>query len=48
MPDSTKKSLKSNESKTKPIEVGGFVGLEPTRYGKETPEWEVKGRVSDF
>lgn len=29
-------------------EFGGPKGLEPTRYGLETPEWEVKGRVSDF
>jgi hypothetical protein len=30
------------------IEIGGPKGKEPTRYGVETPEWEVKGRVSDF
>ena len=29
-------------------EFGGPKGLEPTRYGVDTPEWEVKGRVSDF
>lgn len=29
-------------------EFGGPKGLEPTRYGVNTPEWEVKGRVSDF
>lgn len=29
-------------------EFGGPKGLEPTRYGLQTPEWEVKGRVSDF
>jgi hypothetical protein len=29
-------------------EIGGRGGLEPTRYGVETPEWEKKGRVSDF
>ena len=29
---------------TKPKEVGGPKGPEPTRYG----DWEQKGRVSDF
>ena len=29
-------------------EFGGPKGLEPTRYGKNSPEWEVNGRVSDF
>jgi hypothetical protein len=29
-------------------EFGGPKGLEPTRYGLLNPEWEVKGRVSDF
>lgn len=40
---------KSKITKTpKEEEFGGPKGLEPTRYGVETPEWEVKGRVSDF
>jgi hypothetical protein len=29
---------------TKPKEIGGPTGLEPTRYG----DWERNGRVSDF
>ncbi len=47
-------SIKPTEDK-KPLpglkkesEYGGPKGLEPTRYGIQTPEWEVKGRVSDF
>jgi len=28
----------------KPVEIGGPVGPEPTRYG----DWQFKGRVSDF
>ncbi len=32
------------EKKTRPKEVGGPEGLEPTRYG----DWERKGIVSDF
>jgi hypothetical protein len=38
------KALRSNKKK----EIGGPIGLEPTRYGVHTPEWERKGRVSDF
>ena len=39
----------SNEKQEKKIiETGGPKGLEPTRYGVNNPEWEVKGRVSDF
>lgn len=34
--------------KESPKEIGGPKGLEPTRYGGDKPEWEVKGRVSDF
>ena len=30
--------------KTRPVEVKGRGGLEPTRYG----DWEVKGIASDF
>ncbi len=29
-------------------EINGPKGPEPTRYGGESPEWEKKGRVSDF
>jgi hypothetical protein len=29
-------------------EINGPRGPEPTRYGVDTPEWEKKGRVSDF
>ncbi len=29
-------------------EINGPKGLEPTRYGGDSPEWEIKGRVSDF
>lgn len=29
-------------------EINGPKGPEPTRYGIQTPEWEKKGRVSDF
>ena len=46
-------SIKKSEDKKKqddllPKEIGGPKGLEPTRYGAVAPEWEVKGRVSDF
>ena len=41
-----KKNCQENKEKDlKPLEeVGGYKGLEPTRYG----DWEIKGRVSDF
>lgn len=43
------KYKKQEEHKKSPEkEIGGPKGLEPTRYGIETPEWEVNGRVSDF
>ncbi len=29
---------------TRPVEIGGPQGPEPTRYG----DWEIKGRTSDF
>jgi hypothetical protein len=49
MTDTSKKDTKNNDNKSKPIvEEGGPKGLEPTRYGVKLPEWEVKGRVSDF
>lgn len=49
MTDSNKKDTENNNLNTKnKLEIGGPKGLEPTRYGNETPEWEVKGRVSDF
>ncbi len=46
MQDINIKDKENNQEKE--IEVGGPKGLEPTRYGVDTPEWEVKGRVSDF
>ena len=48
--DSSIKPKKDNKDNIEkfPEELGGPKGLEPTRYGAETPEWEVKGRVSDF
>ncbi len=49
MTDTNKKDIENNLDESKsPVEKGGPKGLEPTRYGLETPEWEVKGRVSDF
>lgn len=53
MSEIIKKDIKNtkdpyNEGKDLPIEIGGGKGPEPTRYGLESPEWEVKGRVSDF
>lgn len=29
---------------SKPVEIGGYKGPEPTRYG----DWEHKGRCTDF
>lgn len=49
--DSHKKQQQLNEYKeeiTKIQEIGGPKGLEPTRYGVNSPEWEVKSRVTDF
>ena len=49
MEDNNIKNQKNNQpenSETK--EINGPKGLEPTRYGLFSPEWEVKGRVSDF
>ncbi len=37
-----------NQEKEEKDEIGGPAGLEPTRYGSISPEWEVKSRVSDF
>lgn len=49
MDDSNIKQKEIKEQKENSIqEIGGPKGLEPTRYGVKTPEWEVKGRVSDF
>jgi len=45
--NSPKKNLKDTKNQDKK-EVGGPKGLEPTRYGVHTPEWERNGRVSDF
>lgn len=35
---------KGSGQETKPKEIGGPKGLEPTRYG----DWEQKGRCIDF
>jgi hypothetical protein len=35
---------KAEKNKTKPEEIGGPQGPEPTRYG----DWEVGGRCTDF
>ncbi|MEE8259309.1 MAG: DUF1674 domain-containing protein [Sphingomonadales bacterium] len=46
-PDNPKvKEVKTQtpEEKTRPKEIGGPKGVEPTRYG----DWERKGIVSDF
>lgn len=52
MEDTSIKPLEDKANKSpnlqKEKEYGGPKGLEPIRYGVETPEWEVKGRVSDF
>lgn len=53
MSEIIKKEIKNtnasvNKEQILPIEIGGGKGPEPTRYGLESPEWEVKGRVSDF
>lgn len=37
-------ALKEPEGKTRPKEIGGPQGPEPTRYG----DWERNGRCSDF
>lgn len=49
MKDTIIKEKEDNQDKVKTPEIGGPKGLEPTRYGtNNSPEWEVKGRVSDF
>ena len=48
MKDTNIKNIEDNQDKSEEIEIGGPKGPEPTRYGGKTPEWEVKGRVSDF
>jgi hypothetical protein len=49
MTDTSKKDTKNNKNESEVlVETGGPKGLEPTRYGTKLPEWEVKGRVSDF
>ena len=45
--NNSKKIVKDTKSRNKK-EIGGPQGLEPTRYGVSTPEWERNGRVSDF
>ncbi|MDH3413181.1 MAG: DUF1674 domain-containing protein [Gammaproteobacteria bacterium] len=37
-------ALKEPEGKTRPKEIGGPKGPEPTRYG----DWERNGRCTDF
>ena len=34
----------SHDAATRPVEIGGQKGPEPTRYG----DWEKKGRCTDF
>lgn len=47
--DTSIKNQKDKEAELKKsLEINGPKGLEPTRYGEPSPEWEVKGRVSDF
>lgn len=49
MNDTITKEKEDNQDIVKTTEIGGPKGLEPTRYGtNNSPEWEVKGRVSDF
>ncbi len=49
MKDTITKDKEDNKDKVTTPEIGGPKGLEPTRYGAHnSPEWEVKGRVSDF
>lgn len=43
-----KNITKNQQNIQEVIEIGGQKGLEPTRYGVDTPEWEKNGRVSDF
>lgn len=39
-----KEKDQEEKTATKPKEIGGAKGLEPTRYG----DWQHGGRVSDF
>ncbi len=39
-----KKRIEPATLKQSPQEIGGYQGLEPTRYG----DWEKKGRCIDF
>ena len=49
MEDNNIKNEKNNLPEDSQIkEINGPKGPEPTRYGLASPEWEVKGRVSDF
>ena len=41
---STKKIAVTGKEDSRPVEVGGPRGPEPTRYG----DWEKAGRCSDF
>jgi len=50
LPDAARRALEEavqrrrKAQSTRPVEIGGRGGLEPTRYG----DWEVKGLTSDF
>jgi hypothetical protein len=48
MKDNNEKNQLEQNQEPKLEEFGGPKGLEPTRYGVQTPEWEKNGRVSDF
>ena len=48
MKNNNNKNQNKDGSVEKVKEFGGPKGLEPTRYGAVTPEWEKNGRVSDF
>lgn len=37
-------SCETDRENKKPVEIGGYKGPEPTRYG----DWEQKGRCTDF
>jgi len=41
---STKKTTIADKENSRPVEVGGPSGPEPTRYG----DWEKAGRCTDF
>lgn len=43
-PDSNESEKGTEPSQQKTVEVGGYKGPEPTRYG----DWEQNGRCTDF